>query len=112
VHYSEQSSYSELKDYVRFLRPKWVIPTTTGEDIDKSSSKGTIALRRHFSGLVDEMANKHDFLLPFHQNLQLDFVCEKAHEEGMTMRELHNLLPDWVTDEQISSLLKTSRGTL
>ncbi|KAG9449033.1 hypothetical protein H6P81_008998 [Aristolochia fimbriata] len=65
VPYSEHSSYLELKDYVRFLRPKHVVPTV-GSDVENLDSKHVIEMNKHFSGLVDEMANKHDFLMGFY----------------------------------------------
>lgn len=64
VPYSEHSNYAELREYVRFLKPKRVIPTV-GADVEKVDSKHANAMRKHFAGLVDEMANKQEFLMGF-----------------------------------------------
>lgn len=64
VPYSEHSNYEELRAYVKFLKPKRVIPTV-GADVEKMDSKHANAMQKHFAGLVDEMAIKHEFLMSF-----------------------------------------------
>lgn len=64
VPYSEHSNYAELREYVKFLKPKRVIPTV-GADVEKIDSKHADAMRKHFAGLVDEMAIKQEFLMGF-----------------------------------------------
>lgn len=64
VPYSEHSNYDELREYVKFLKPKRVIPTV-GADVEKIDSKHANAMRKHFAGLVDEMAIKQEFLMGF-----------------------------------------------
>ncbi|KAI8541902.1 hypothetical protein RHMOL_Rhmol08G0097000 [Rhododendron molle] len=69
VPYSEHSNYDELREYVRFLKPKRVIPTV-GADVEKLDSKHADSMRKHFAGLVDEMAIKQEFLMGFHRCTQ------------------------------------------
>ncbi|KAL4419767.1 hypothetical protein ABPG75_006865 [Micractinium tetrahymenae] len=66
VPYSEHSSFAELQEYVRFLRPHQVIPTVgvNGDDADKARDK----MLKHFRLLVDETASKAKFLAGFHRN--------------------------------------------
>ncbi|KAL0450046.1 UNVERIFIED_CONTAM: DNA ligase 6 [Sesamum latifolium] len=64
VPYSEHSNYDELREFVKFLKPKRVIPTV-GADVEKVDSKHAISMRKHFAGLVNEVAIKQEFLMGF-----------------------------------------------
>ncbi|KAK3012437.1 hypothetical protein RJ639_010360 [Escallonia herrerae] len=62
----------KLSSTMKFLKPKRVIPTV-GLDVEKLDSKHVNAMKKHFSGLVDEMALKQEFLMGFHHRGQ-DFM--------------------------------------
>lgn len=68
VPYSEHSSFSELREYVRWVRPHKVVPTV-GVDEKAGRSKEAERVRSemlaHFRNLVNETASKRSFLSAF-----------------------------------------------
>ncbi|UPR00090.1 DNA ligase [Chloropicon primus] len=57
VPYSEHSSFSELVDYVKFIKPEEVVPTVNIGETPK--------MLKHFRNLIDENSAKRRFLSAF-----------------------------------------------
>ncbi|GAV87473.1 DNA_ligase_A_M domain-containing protein/DNA_ligase_A_N domain-containing protein/DNA_ligase_A_C domain-containing protein/DRMBL domain-containing protein/Lactamase_B_2 domain-containing protein [Cephalotus follicularis] len=112
VPYSEHSNYDELREYVRLLKPKRVIPTV-GMDVEKVDSKHASKMQKHFVGLVDEMANKKEFLVRFHRGsgynedkLVADAggglkegLCPETEENMVEVKAVADKKPDIVLDD-------------
>ncbi|KAL3644358.1 hypothetical protein CASFOL_012290 [Castilleja foliolosa] len=117
VPYSEHSNYEELREYVRFLKPKHVVPTV-GADVDK--------MLKHFAGLVDEMAVKQEFLMSFLRGGTGANCCSDVEQQPVSrnsddleqvdleksVQELRDCLPNWVTLSQMLELLKSFGGNV
>ncbi|EPS58033.1 hypothetical protein M569_16783, partial [Genlisea aurea] len=126
VPYSEHSSYSELREYVKFLKPKRVVPTV-GSDVEKLDGKHAKSMLKHFAGLVDEMAIRNEFLKGFLHSETLgtdredesdlasrDLLSDTKDDDDQEklVQEVRDCLPSWVTRPQITELLDGAAGNI
>ena len=89
VPYSEHSSFSELKEYVAWVRPHKVMPTVNCEGAD--GEKNVSKMLDHFRHLVDETTSKAKFLQPL--------LLGAAKEESVVVHEEVPFTPPDVPDE-------------
>ncbi|KAJ8424283.1 hypothetical protein Cgig2_003265 [Carnegiea gigantea] len=102
---NEHSSFSGLRDYVKFLKPKQVVPAV-GSDVKYMDSKHAIKMQKHFAGLVDEIANEQQCSVGFwHES-----VGKSNNEIDDKVVGLDNVMKR-TSQEQNVSEMKTGPGT-
>lgn len=110
VSYSEHSAFTELIDFVAFLKPRKIVPTVYGDAKDRHK------IANHFRNLVDITRAKQQFFAsmkrPSSTTTPKSSAAKKVKSEPTHLAELSQLISMGFTAAGAKDALRACKGSL